>query len=158
MGGWRNRSLMRKSGGPFVAPPSLAEFAVGGGAPLHSGSLVTIEGHRVRFGSKVIRNGATAHRLVLASRGKSLASYTTLKQLLKAALVIVPGMKFVMALFHWFLIPFPAHKALHDQEILHRALSYGKKSSSNILRTISMDSWRTTSLNDTHFRKILRTS
>ena len=89
--------LMRKSGGPFESPPSLAEFVVGGDVPLHNGKEVTIEGHRAQFGSKVIGNGATVHRLVLASRGKSLASYTKLKQLLKAAWAIVVGMGFAMA-------------------------------------------------------------
>ena len=91
--------LMRKSGGPFKSPSSLAEFVVGGDVPLYNGSVVTIEGHRAQFGLRVIGNGATVHRLVLASRGKSLASYTKLKQLLKAALAIVVGMKFIMASF-----------------------------------------------------------
>ena len=90
--------LMRKAGGPFESPPSLAEFVVGGDVPLHSGRVVTIEGHRAQFGSKVIGSGATVHRLILASRGKSLASYTKLKQLLRAALAIIVGMKFVMTL------------------------------------------------------------
>ena len=90
--------LIRKSGGPFKPPPSLAEFVVGGDVPLQNEKVVTIEGHRAQFGSKVIGNGATVHRLVLASRGKSLASYTKLKQLLKAAWVIVLGMKSFMVL------------------------------------------------------------
>jgi len=90
--------LMQKSDGPFDLPPSLAEFVAGGDVPLHGGRVVTIEGHRADFGLKVIGNGATVHRLVLASRGKSLASYTKLKQLLKAAWAIVLGMEFAMAL------------------------------------------------------------
>jgi len=117
--------LMQKSDGPFDSPPSLAEFVAGGDVPLHGGRMVTIEGHRANFGLKVIGNGATVHRLVLASRGKSLASYTKLKQLLKAAWAIVLGMRFVMALVVWFLIPLAAHKALHGQGILHGDLSYG---------------------------------
>ena len=89
---------MQKSDGPFDSPPSLAEFVAGGDVPLHSGRVVIIEGHRADFGLKVFGNGATVHRLVLASRSKSLASYNKLKQLLKAAWAIVLGMKFVMAL------------------------------------------------------------
>ena len=84
--------LMWKSGGPFISPPSLAEFVVGGDVPLHNGMAVTIGGHRVQFGLKVIGNGATVHRLILASRGKSLASYIKLKHLLKAAWAIIVSM------------------------------------------------------------------
>ena len=91
--------LMRKSGGPFVSPPSLAEFVVGGDVPLHNGMAVTIGGHRAQFGSKVIGNGATVHRLILASRGKSLASYTKLKHLLKAAWAIIVGMRVAIVPF-----------------------------------------------------------
>ena len=118
--------LMRKSGGPFESPRSLAEWIAGGDVPLHSGMAVTIGGHRALFGSKVIGNGATVHRLILASRGKSLGSYTKLKQLLKAAWAIVVGMQFVIATFlDWFLIPLPAHRVLNNQGILHGDLSYG---------------------------------
>jgi len=89
--------LMQKIEGPFKPPKALAKCVVGGDVPLHGGNLVAIEGHRARVGTKVIGNGATVHRLVLESRGKSLASYTKLKQLLKAAWAIVVGMKFVVA-------------------------------------------------------------
>ena len=120
---------MRKSGSPFKSSPSLAEFIVGGDVPLHSGRVVTIEGHRAQLGSKVIGNGPTVHRLIFASRGKDLVSYTKFKQILNTVRVIVVGMKFVMApLLDWLLILFPAHKALHDQGILHGNLSYGNTS------------------------------
>ena len=89
--------LMRKSDGPFESPRSLAEWIAGGDVPLHNGMAVTIEGHRALFGSKVIGKGATVHRLILASEGRSLGSYTKLKHLLKAAWAIVVGMKFVIA-------------------------------------------------------------
>ena len=91
--------LMRKSGGPFASPQSLAEWVAGGDVPLHSGRAVTIEGHRALFGSKVFENGATVHRLILATRGKSLGSYTRFKQLLRAAWAIVVGMQFIMTPF-----------------------------------------------------------
>jgi len=91
--------LMQTPGGAFQAPPSLAEWVAGGDVPLHSGQAVTIQGHRAQFGSNVIGNGATLHRLVLASRGKSLGSYTKLKQLLRAAWAIVAGKKFAMSPF-----------------------------------------------------------
>jgi hypothetical protein len=91
--------LMWRSDGPFESPPSLAQWVVGADVPLRGGKVVTIEGHRAHFGAKVIGNGATLHRLVLASHGKNLASYTKLKELLKAAWAIVVGMKFVMAPF-----------------------------------------------------------
>ena len=84
--------LVQGSAGPFESPQALAKFVVGGDVPLHGGKMVTIEGHRARFGSKVLGNGATVHRLVLASRGKGLAKYTRFKQLLKAAWAIIVGM------------------------------------------------------------------
>jgi hypothetical protein len=91
--------LMQQSDGPFKSPRALAEWVAGGDVPLHGGRAVTVQGHRAEFGAKVIGNGATLHRLVLASRGKSLASYTKLKELLKAAWAIVVGMKFAVAPF-----------------------------------------------------------
>ena len=91
--------LMQKPDGPFQSPPSLAKWVAGGDVLLDSGQAVTIESHRTQFGSVVIGNGATVHRLILASRGKSLGSYTKLKELLKAAWVIVVGMKLAGASF-----------------------------------------------------------
>jgi hypothetical protein len=91
--------LVQKPGGPVKSPRSLAEWVVGGDVPLHGGRVVTIEGHRAHFGVKVIGNGATLHRLILANRGKSLAGYKKFKQLLKAAWAIVVGMTFVVTLF-----------------------------------------------------------
>lgn len=90
---------LRKSGGPFNSPRSLAEWIAGGDVHLRDGRAVTIEGHRAQFGLKVIGNGATVHRLILASSGKSLDSYTKLKQLLKAAFNIVAGMKICYSSF-----------------------------------------------------------
>ena len=52
--------LIRKSGGPFESPPSLAGFVVGGDVPLHSWRAVTIEGHRTQFGAKGIGNGLSS--------------------------------------------------------------------------------------------------
>ena len=118
--------LMQDSDGPFKYPKTLAKFIVGGDIPLHKGAMVTIEGHRARFGSKLIGNGATIHRLVLASRGESLGSYNSFKQLLKAAWGIVVGKNFVYGfLADSFLIPLLAHKKLNCQGILHGDLSYG---------------------------------
>ena len=85
--------LTQNVAGPFKPPKALAKCVFGGDVPLHGGGVVTIEGHRARFGLKVIGNGATVHRLVLSSRGRGLASYTKLKQLLKAAWAIVVGMR-----------------------------------------------------------------
>lgn len=90
--------LIQKSEAPFTSPKALAKFVVGGDVPLHDGKAVTIECHRANFGSKVIGNGATLHRLVLASRGNSLASYQSINQLLFAALGIVIGEELVNAL------------------------------------------------------------
>ena len=87
--------LVQNSGDAFESPKALAKFVKGGDVPLHDGRMVTTKGHRLRFGSEVIGNGATLHRVVLASRGKSLASYGSLKQLLKAAWVIVVGKELV---------------------------------------------------------------
>jgi len=55
--------------------------------------VVAIEVHRAGFNSKLVGNGATVHRLVLASRSKGLAIYNRLKRLPKAAWAIVVGMK-----------------------------------------------------------------
>jgi hypothetical protein len=96
--------LMQKSDGPLKSPKGLAKFIIGGDVRTDSGSAVTIEGHRARFGSTVIGNGATLHRLVLASHGKSLASYAPLKQLLKAAWAIVIGMKVLVSFLLFKLI------------------------------------------------------
>ena len=85
--------LVQNSRGPFKSPKALAKFVVGGDVHLHDGRLVTIGGHRARLGAAVSGNGATLHRLVLARRGKSLASYTKFKHLLKAAWAIVSGVK-----------------------------------------------------------------
>ena len=90
--------LMQRVDGSFSFPKALAKFVVGGDVSLDNGGEVTIAKHRARFGSKVIGNGSTVHRLVLASRGKGLASYSSFKQLLMAALGIVVGMKLVYAL------------------------------------------------------------
>jgi len=49
---------------------------------------------------KVIGNRATVHRLVLASRGKGLASYNRFKLLLKSAWAIAVGMK-LASFFLW---------------------------------------------------------
>ena len=117
--------LMQKSGGPFKPPKALAKFVVGGDVTLDGGRTVTIGGHRARFGSKVTKNGATTHRLVLASRGQSLASYTSLIQLLMAAVGIVIGMDLIIHSSKWLLIPLLAHKGLCGQGILHADLSYG---------------------------------
>ena len=84
--------LVQNSQSSFASPKALAKFVVGGDVPLHDGRMVTIQGHRAHFGSTVIGNGATVHRLVLASRGKSLANYAKFKHLLKAAWAIVVGM------------------------------------------------------------------
>ena len=91
--------LMQAPGGAFQAPPSLAKWVVGGDIALHNGQAVTIQGHRAQFGSRVIDHGATLHRLVLASCGKSLGSYTKFKHLLKAAWAIVIGKKVAMPPF-----------------------------------------------------------
>ena len=53
---------MQNSGGPFESPQGLATFVVGGDTPVNEGKMVTIESHRARFGSKVVNNGAKAHR------------------------------------------------------------------------------------------------
>ena len=89
--------VMQRSGGPFEPPKALAKFVVGGDVPLYGGGMVTIENHRAGFNSKVLGNGATVHRLVLASRGKCLGSYTSFKELLTAGLGIVVGMKSAMS-------------------------------------------------------------
>ena len=73
----------------------------------------------------VIDSGATLHRLVLASRGRTLASYSSLKELLAAALHIVLGMNFIYRALIHALIPLPAHKSLYHQGILHGDVSYG---------------------------------
>ena len=87
--------LVQNSQSLFESPKALAKFVVGGDVTLHDGKMVTIQGHRAHFGSTLIGgNGATVHRLVLASRGKSLANYATFKHLLKAALGIVVGVTF----------------------------------------------------------------
>jgi len=48
-------------------------------------TVVAIEVHWASFTSKLVGNGATVHRLVLASRGKGLASYNRHKRLPKVA-------------------------------------------------------------------------
>jgi Fungal protein kinase len=88
--------LMQRSEGPFTSPRALATFVVGGDVPLQDGQVVTIERHRICFGSTVTQNGATVHQLALASRGTSLASDTSFEQLLAAARGIVVGMKFIL--------------------------------------------------------------
>ena len=85
--------LVQNSRGLFESPKALAKFVVGGDIHLHDGRLVTVGGHRARLGAAVLGNGATLHRLILARRGKSLASYTKFKHLLKAAWAIVSGVK-----------------------------------------------------------------
>jgi hypothetical protein len=116
---------MQNSGGPFKPPRALAKYVVGGDVPLREGENVTIQSHRARFDSTVIGNGATLHRLVLASRGKSLANYSSFKELLVGALHIVLGMNFISRALNHVLILLPAHKGLHDQGILHGDISYG---------------------------------
>ena len=91
--------LMQNGEEPLKSMKSLAKWIVGGDITLENGAPVTISGHREQFKLDVIGNGATLHRLVLASHGKSLASYTSFKQLLRAAGAILHGMKFVMAPF-----------------------------------------------------------
>ena len=117
--------LMQNSQSPFESPKALAKFIVGGDVPLHDGRMVTIQGHRAHFDSTVIGNGATVHRLILASRGKSLANYAKYKHLLKAALGIVIGMKSSFELVGSLPDTPLAHKLLHEQGILHGDISYG---------------------------------
>ena len=87
--------LIQNSHGPFESPKALARFVVGGDVPLHDEEMVTIQGHRAHFGWTVIGNGATVHRLILASRGKGLANYAKFKHLLKAAWAVVTGTNWV---------------------------------------------------------------
>ena len=116
---------MQKPGDPFQPPKALAKYVVGGDVPLREGENVTIKSHRALFDAMVIGYGATLHRLVLASRGRTLASYSSLKELLAAALHIVLGMNFIYRALYHVLISLPAHKGLHDQGILHGDISYG---------------------------------
>ena len=55
--------------------------------------VAAVDVHRASFNSKLVGNGATLHRLVLASLGKGLASYNRLKRLSQAAGAIVVGIK-----------------------------------------------------------------
>jgi len=106
---------------------TLAKFLEGGDVPLHSDDKVTISSHRNRIGAWTTGKGATLHRVVLATRGKSLACYEKLEDLLEAAIDIVIGASPAGIDFACSLIrPHPlGHKTLFELGILHGDISIG---------------------------------
>jgi hypothetical protein len=83
--------LIQEPSNRYDPVETLAKFLEGGDIPLQDGNNVTLASHRGRLGAWITGKGATLHRLVLATRGKSLACYEALADLLEAAIDIVIG-------------------------------------------------------------------
>ena len=83
--------LIQEPSNSYDPIDTLAKFLEGGDILSQDGKNVTLASHRDQLGSWITGKGATLHRLVLATRGKSLACYRALGELLEAAIDIVIG-------------------------------------------------------------------